>query len=130
MTDPTAARPHVLVADDEAIAALALERFLTRRGFRVSTAGNGLDALERYNRDPADVVVTDIRMPRCGGKELIEKLRANNPDLPIVVTTGYMSVSDEAGLTPGDRLVVLQKPIDIEQLLRILRKFTGPAAAE
>jgi hypothetical protein len=42
----------------------------------------------------------------------------------------YMSVSDEAGLTPGDRLVVLQKPIDIEQLLRILRKFTGPEAAE
>jgi CheY-like chemotaxis protein len=68
-------------------------------------------------------------MPRCGGKELIEKLRANNPDLPIVVTTGYMSASDEAGIAPGDRLVVLQKPIDVEQLLRILRKFTEPPAA-
>jgi DNA-binding NtrC family response regulator len=119
---------HILVADDEAIAAMALERFLTRKGYRVSTAPNGVEALEIHRRDPADVVVTDIRMPRGGGRELIANLRSGDADLPIVVMTGYMSLNDEEGITVNDRMVVLQKPIEIERLLQIIKDFTANQA--
>jgi DNA-binding NtrC family response regulator len=122
--EPSAPR-HILVADDEAIAAMALERFLTRKGYRVTTAANGIEALEIHERDPADVVVTDIRMPRGGGRELIANLRSRDDHVPIVVMTGYMSLTDEEGSTTNDRLVVLQKPIEIERLLRIIRDFVG-----
>ena len=122
--EPSATR-HILVADDEAIAAMALERFLTRKGYRVTTAVNGIEALEFHQRDPADVVVTDIRMPRGGGRELIASLRSRDEALPIVVMTGYMSLNDEAGIATDDRLVVLQKPIEIERLLQIIKNFTG-----
>jgi len=115
---------HILVADDEAIAAMALERFLSRKGYRVSTAANGIEALEIHRRDPADVVVTDIRMPRGGGRELIASLRTEDSDLPIVVMTGYMSLNEEEGIAVSDRLVVLQKPIQIERLLQIIKDFT------
>jgi DNA-binding NtrC family response regulator len=122
--EPPAMR-HILVADDEAIAAMALERFLTRKGYRVTTAVNGIEALEFHQRDPADVVVTDIRMPRGGGRELIANLRSRDVALPIVVMTGYMSLNDEEGIATDERLVVLQKPIEIERLLQIIKDFTG-----
>jgi DNA-binding NtrC family response regulator len=121
--EPSATR-HILVADDEAIAAMALERFLTRKGYRVTTAVNGIEALEFHQRDPADVVVTDIRMPRGGGRELIASLRSQDAVLPIVVMTGYMSLNDEACIATDERLVVLQKPIEIERLLQIIKNFT------
>jgi DNA-binding NtrC family response regulator len=121
--EPSAPR-HILVADDEAIAAMALERFLTRKGYRVTTAVNGIEALEIHERDPADVVVTDIRMPRGGQRELIANLRSRDDHLPIVVMTGYMSLTDEEGIAANDRLVVLQKPIEIDKLLRIIKDFT------
>jgi DNA-binding NtrC family response regulator len=122
--EPSAPR-HILVADDEAIAAMALERFLARKGYRVTTAVNGIEALEIHERDPADVVVTDIRMPRGGGRELIANLRSKDDHLPIVVMTGYMSLTDEEGIATNDRMVVMQKPIEIERLLRIIRDFVG-----
>lgn len=126
MPDPEpSAMPHILVADDEAIAAMALERFLTRKGYRITTAVNGIEALEFHKQDPADVVVTDIRMPRGGGRELIASLRSLDEALPIVVMTGYMSLNDEQGVSTDDRLVVLQKPIEIERLLQVIRDFTG-----
>jgi DNA-binding NtrC family response regulator len=116
------------VADDEAIATMALERFLTRKGYRVSTAANGVEAMEIHRRDPADVVVTDIRMPRGGGRELITNLRSGDVGLPIVVMTGYMSLNDEEGITVNDRMVVLQKPIEIERLLQIIKDLTANQA--
>ncbi|MGF7210412.1 DNA-binding NtrC family response regulator [Skermanella aerolata] len=126
MPDPEpSAMPHILVADDEAIAAMALERFLTRKGYRITTAVNGIEALEFHKQDPADVVVTDIRMPRGGGRELIASLRSLDEALPIVVMTGYMSLNDEQGVSTDDRLVVLQKPIEIERLLQVIKDFTG-----
>ncbi len=126
MPDPEpSAMPHILVADDEAIAAMALERFLTRKGYRITTAVNGIEALEFHKQDPADVVVTDIRMPRGGGRELIASLRSLDESLPIVVMTGYMSLNDEQGVSTDDRLVVLQKPIEIERLLQVIKDFTG-----
>ncbi|GEO40405.1 hypothetical protein SAE02_45530 [Skermanella aerolata] len=126
MPDPEpSAMPHILVADDEAIAAMALERFLTRKGYRITTAVNGIEALEFHKQDPADVVVTDIRMPRGGGRELISSLRSLDEALPIVVMTGYMSLNDEQGVSTDDRLVVLQKPIEIERLLQVIKDFTG-----
>jgi DNA-binding NtrC family response regulator len=126
MPDPEPSAPrHILVADDEAIATMALERFLSRKGYRVSTAVNGVEALEVHTRDPADVVVTDIRMPRGGGRELIANLRSKDDVLPIVVMTGYMSLNDEEGVSVNDRLIVLQKPIEIERLLQIIEDFTA-----
>ncbi|UEM04133.1 response regulator [Skermanella rosea] len=118
-------RSHVLVADDEAIAAMALERFLTRKGYRVTTACDGREALAIHRQDPADIVVTDMRMPRGGGHELIGNLRSTDDLLPIVVMTGYMSPNEEEAIPAGDRLVVMQKPIEVERLLEIIRSFTG-----
>lgn len=120
---PQAPAPHLLVVDDEVIAAMALERFLSRKGFRISRAANGEQALDVFAQTPADLVVTDVRMPRMSGPELVRQLRAAQPDLPVVVVTGYMGEDPEtAGLT-GPRTRVMTKPVDPEALLRAVRQL-------
>ncbi|HYE51474.1 MAG TPA: response regulator [Azospirillaceae bacterium] len=116
---------HLLIVDDEAISALALERFLGRKGFRVSVAGDGEKALAIQERDPARLVVTDVRMPRCSGGELVQRLRREDPSLPVIVMTGYMAADAETAGFTGPNTVVLQKPLDVEELLAHIRRLVA-----
>jgi PleD family two-component response regulator len=91
------AQSHVLVVDDEVLAAMALESILRRRGFRVSIAGDGQQALDIWNRDPADAVVTDLKMPRMTGDELAARrsCRSSSPaaSCPKPLNTGCVTIS-------------------------------------
>lgn len=122
---PNSGQPrHVLIVDDEAISLLALQRFLERRGFRVSTAGDGYQALRIHAGDPADVVVSDIRMPQLGGRELLAHLRREKPDQQVIIMTGHNLPGEDLD-GDGPPVPVLLKPIDAEELLRRLREMTG-----
>lgn len=80
--------PHILLADDDDFVGFVLETVLAERGFRVSRAPDGLQALDIDAVDPADCLVTDIRMPRMDGVALIDALRRRSPGLPVVVVSG------------------------------------------
>jgi CheY-like chemotaxis protein len=106
---------HVLVAEDEALAALAMQLLLTRWGYRVTLAKDGLDAITCEEQDPpVDLLVTDLRMPRLDGCGLIRQLRIKYEDLPVVVTSGYVSpeIAYELETQINRRIRVLRKPID------------------
>jgi len=130
MPDPVTAPLHVLVAEDEALAAMALEDFLSRKGFRVTLAQDGQEGLERYSADPADLVITDLRMPRMDGRALIRELRTRAAGLPILVMTGFLSMeAGEEDLT-SDRwqpLVVLRKPVSPQVILDTLTSLAQAA---
>src|SRR5690348_10490124 len=108
---------YVLLADDEVLAALALEYMLMAKGFRVSIAGDGLQALGIAERGCPDVLVTDLRMPRLDGRGLIRSVRRRCPSLPVVVTTGFPPGGAAALQEKAGPLVLLTKPIDPEQFL-------------
>lgn len=117
---------HVLVAEDEPLAAMAIEDFLSRKGYRVTLAADGLEAMERQSADPADIILTDLRMPRMDGKRLIRELRAVNPALPVVIMTGYLSFGPEdEDLTDGSHpsLEVLRKPVSPQAILDTLERL-------
>lgn len=120
-----AAQPHVLVVDDEALAAMALEGVLRRRGFRVSVAGNGQEALDIWNRDRADAVVTDLKMPRMTGDELAARLRSAAPLLPVIVASGFLSETVEHRLRHdiNGPLKIFTKPVDLAGMLRALKEM-------
>jgi CheY-like chemotaxis protein len=112
MTKQTA---HVLVAEDEALAALGMQLMLTRWGYRVTLAKDGLHAIECEEQDPSvDLLVTDLRMPRLDGRGLIRQLRIKYADLPVVVTSGYVSPESAYELETqiNRRIRVLCKPFD------------------
>ncbi|HYH23529.1 MAG TPA: response regulator [Azospirillum sp.] len=117
---------HVLVAEDEPLAAMAIEDFLSRKGYRVTLAVDGVDAMERQSADPADIILTDLRMPRMDGKRLIRELRAVNPKLPVVIMTGYLSFGPEDEDLTGDAgqsLEVLRKPVSPQVILDTLERL-------
>lgn len=127
---------RVLVAEDERLAALAIEDVLTEFGHEVVLAEDGQAALELAASSRFDVLVTDLAMPRVTGWELIPRIRAQHPDLPVVVMTGYLPPGGATVLSahaPAP-LAILRKPFEIGELLAVLARISpgaeAPARAE
>ncbi|WP_376967749.1 response regulator (plasmid) [Azospirillum sp. A26] len=100
---------HVLLAEDEDLVALVVAEILEGDGFRVTVARNGVEAVEADAGDPADILITDMRMPVMDGAALIRSIREHRPDLPITVVSGF---SEDLPLPEPGHLVVMRKPYD------------------
>lgn len=112
---------HVLVADDEKEAADLMADYLRARGHRVSVAYDGLKATKIFMSDPADILVTDLRMPGCDGRNLIATLRTHVPDLPVVIVTGHVGAREARGLETDDQVAaVLRKPASLQQVAELV----------
>ncbi len=120
---------RILVAEDEGLAAMAIEDELLREGYEVVLAPDGQSALEAAAREPPDLLLTDLRMPRLDGAGLIRALRTAMPALPVVVMTGYAPAGGAGAFgNPGEGPVALfAKPLDMDAVLAELRKLLpGP----
>lgn len=111
---------HILIADDEDLVALSLVMLLEDHGYRVTTAHDGLAALEADETDPADLLITDIRMPRMDGLTLLGSMKDRRPGIPAVVMTGYSEVIPAE--TPGS-LIVLRKPFQLDSLVVAVQRL-------
>jgi two-component system response regulator PilR (NtrC family) len=111
---------RILVIDDEADIRDTLGALLSSIGYEVSAADSGAAAIERAERESFDLAITDLRMPDMSGEETIAALRRIDPDLPMIVVSGY--VSDESAqrcyAQGGVRIVC--KPFDIDDVLGVV----------
>jgi CheY-like chemotaxis protein len=115
-----------LVVDDSMLIRHSVCRYFEERGFQVESATNGVEALEMLQQIKPDVIVTDLQMPKMGGRELITILK-NRPDtreVPIIVLAGKKSSSDPAEETRAD--VIIYKDIDILDQLELAICSTFP----
>jgi DNA-binding NtrC family response regulator len=110
------ARVRILVVDDEASARSGLEKLLKQSDFDVSTAEDGAVALEQAAVTAPDVVVTDLKMPNMDGMTLLAKLREQDPDLPIIVTTAFGDVNSAVDAMRKGAADFITKPIDFDVL--------------
>lgn len=118
----------ILLVEDEENVRRVTGRLLERLGFRVLLASSAEEALELYEGRGVrpDLVLTDVVMPGLTGFELAERLRASDPDLPILFTSGY--TSRELGRTPdAPPSPFLPKPFSMEELDRSVREALGTA---
>jgi DNA-binding NtrC family response regulator len=81
-------KPHVLVVDDSEGYRAALERMLSRAGYSVTAARDGVEAMTALGAQPTDLVLCDVKMPGISGHELVRQVHDVNPDLPCIVITG------------------------------------------
>jgi signal transduction histidine kinase len=129
---PIAALPvdgHIMVVEDELTAGETLGHFLKELGYRVTVCSSGNQAYEMFMADPADVVITDLRMPAGGGEQLVEKLRDFDPLMPIVIVTGHLGATERlAENLQDDRCAVLKKPVPLNRLADIIATFLKPPA--
>lgn len=113
---------HILVVDDEPLAAQQVSRFLESESIRTTMAGSGSSALSSHQADPADLIVTDLRMPDGDGVELIRNIRAEDTGLPIVVVTGQVLREAEAEALDAGATVLLRKPVDLQELASAVKR--------
>ncbi|MEM1205785.1 MAG: response regulator [Acidobacteriota bacterium] len=114
----------VLVVDDEAHIRTIAELILTEAGFRVANAANGVEALGLFDSssDVFDLVILDLTMPRMGGATAFSEIRKRQPDLAILLTSGYGETEAEALLQHGST-AFLQKPFEVDDLLLSVRRL-------
>jgi DNA-binding NarL/FixJ family response regulator len=84
-------KPSILIVDDEESIRVSLEGILKKR-YYVSSAKNSLIALEMLHNDRYDLVLTDIRMDDISGIELLKRIKASLPAIPVLLMTGYSSL--------------------------------------
>ena len=119
---------HLLLVEDEPVAAKMLTRILDMEGFRVSTAPDGVSALEQMASETTDALITDLKMPLGGGAELVREARAQHADLPIVVVTGFFTGEVERELKQLGVSTVLLKPVGLRDLIDAIKSALNNAA--
>ncbi|WP_166133851.1 response regulator transcription factor [Nocardioides ochotonae] len=130
LTRPDGTPVRVLVVDDEANIAELISMALRYEGWTVETALTGLDAV-RIARDlRPDAVVLDMMLPDLDGLEVLSRMRAHDPDVPVVFLTAKDAVEDRiTGLTAGGDDYVT-KPFSLEELVARLRALMRRAGAQ
>lgn len=122
------ARPQILLVDDEMLPLTVLADYLQDRGFDVQLASDGAEALECCHAQVFDAVVTDIRMPRLDGHQLVRALDTLQPGTPVIVVSGHITETDNT-LFPANVRRILAKPFfpsRIEEELKALCAVAVP----
>jgi two-component system nitrogen regulation response regulator NtrX len=111
----------ILVADDEKGIRDALKRLLEYERYRVVLANDGLDALQSAESEIVDLVLLDIKMPGMDGMEVLSRLHAGQPDLPIVIISGHGTIQTAVEATRLGAFDFIEKPIDADRILLVIR---------
>jgi DNA-binding response OmpR family regulator len=114
MTDQRTPR-RVLFIEDEPALRISYERFFRPR-YAMTFASSGAEALARFAGEPPDVVVLDMRLPDTDGVELLRKIRETHPDVPVIITTAYVSVEPQLRVLDLSHSAYLIKPFDLDEL--------------
>jgi two-component system response regulator HydG len=121
-TDTDKKRVRVLVVDDEPAAVSGLRKLLEGEGYTVFSAEDGASAMERAAEVSPDIVVTDLKMPRMDGMELLQNLRAQDRDVPVIVATSFQDLGAAVAAMRAGAEDYLSKPIDFDALLVVMER--------
>ncbi len=118
---PPAQRASILVVDDEASIRDSLRMILEFEGYRVETAGSGIEALRIARDRPPDAILLDLRMPEMDGLEAFRQLRERGYDMPVIVVSGHADVATAVEATRRGAFDFFQKPLERDRILLSLR---------
>lgn len=122
MSEPTERAPVLLLVDDEPSILASLRRLLRSEGYVLHTADSGAAALEVLQREPVDVVLSDMRMPGMSGAQLLEQVRQRWPTTMRLLLTGYADINATVeAINRGEIYRYLNKPWDDQELKVVLR---------
>ena len=116
-----AAPPYVLLVEDDSALGNSIKRLLTGEGYELEWARNGKEALELVcSNSRFQAVVTDFRMPEMGGLQLLEKLRADHPHLPVILMTAHGGADLAIEATRKGAFDYLLKPFKLVELVEVV----------
>ena len=116
------ARQSVLVVDDEEIARSNMEHVLKKDGYNCRVAVNGLDAMRVLAEEDIDLVITDLKMDQMDGLELLQQINRVSPEIPVIMITGFATVSSAVEALRKGAAHYLGKPVNLDELRRTVKE--------
>ncbi len=112
----------ILIVDDEKNYPPIIAAVLETEGYETLTAHSGSDAMSIFNHSDVDLVLADLKMPGMNGIELLEKIKAKDPDLPVIMMTAHGTVEKAVEAMQKGAHNFIQKPFDNDQLVVFVKK--------
>jgi two-component system cell cycle sensor histidine kinase/response regulator CckA len=109
----------ILLVEDEAPLRQAIERYLTARGFHVLQAADGTEAIALVAKEHVDLLLSDVIMPRMGGIDLAQKIRLDQPRLPVIFMSGYSETPSRHLNSPVSTLLKPFSMANLDQQIRV-----------
>lgn len=114
--------PGILVVDDDESLRWVLKTQLEELGYAVSTAADGEQALSFMGKETPALVLTDLKMPRISGMELLGRIRAEYPEVPVVLITAFGTIQSAVQAMRAGAYDYLTKPIDFDELALVVER--------
>ena len=118
----TQTKPKILVVDDDADLADAIQLFFDLEGWDSESASSGNEAIRLLEQKSFSLVLSDIRMPNGTGVDLIKWMKTSRPSVPIILMTGFADISAPEASALG-AVALIKKPFEAEVVMSTIRKF-------
>ena len=115
------AQERILIIDDEGEMRELLAKVLEKNGYQVTAAADGGHALDLLEKEPMDLVVTDVRMPGMDGMEALKAIKELNPDTGVIVMTAFGSIDQAVQAVKEGAHDYISKPFKIDEMLLTIR---------
>jgi len=115
-------RGRILIVDDEEQMRELLVKVLDKNGYQVSAAGDGEQALALLEKEPVDLVVTDVRLPGIGGLEALKAIKELNPEIVVIIMTAFGSIDQAVQAVKEGAYDYINKPFKIDEMLLTMEK--------
>jgi len=112
----------ILVVDDEQNLRGALKLLLELEGYNVETASNGLEGLDAIQKDSFDLIISDVRMPKMDGLEMLREIRKFNTLIPVILITAFASIDDVITAIQEKAINYIKKPFENSEVLHAVQK--------
>ena len=116
---------RILVVDDEEIARTNMEYILRKDGYQVASAASGVEALEKFQTQNFDLVLTDLKMEKMDGLQLLQSVKEISPTTELVMITGYATVSTAVDALRKGAAHYLSKPINLDDLRATVKEMVS-----
>jgi CheY-like chemotaxis protein len=113
---------HILIVEDEVVVRYQLAQTLRDQGYEVTEAANGNEAIEFLTKQSFNLIISDFMLPKLHGFDLVNLVRSQLPNTPLIVISGYLSENHGPAMLEG-LADFIRKPIDPDLLLARVRRF-------
>ncbi len=120
----------IIVADDELRIRMLYEEVLTEMGYDVQSAKDGNEAWEHFQKERPDLLILDVKMPEMHGFDLLEKIRGEDHDVPVLICSAYPKLGNDPSIVTMGVVGFINKPISIDSLREEVRRALGEDPCE
>lgn len=114
----------ILLVDDEIINLQNVGHFLSKKGYQVTTAANGSEAISLLNLTAFDLVITDLKMPDVDGVQVMTSAKQIHPEIEVIIVTGYATINSAVKAMSRGAFYYMAKPIKLKELQDLIIKAT------